>query len=115
MKERNMYLPAYYEFYCRVQIVAGDKVLEDIPELLKSRKASTPMIITDKGVTGAGLIDVVKGAVEGNVKIAAVEDDVAADSDQLTVTRIADRYRENHCDSPHRRGGRLRTGYRKRG
>ena len=94
-----MHLPAYYEFCCRVQIVAGHKVLEEIPELLKGLKASTPLIITDKGITGAGLIDLVKGAIEGNTKVAAVEDDVPADSDLLTVTRIADRYRENHCDA----------------
>ncbi len=94
-----MYLPAYYEFCCKVQIVAGHKVLEEIPELLKSLKASTPIIITDKGIVGAGLIDLVKGAIEGSTRVAAVEDDVPADSDVLTVTRIADRYRENHCDA----------------
>ena len=94
-----MHLPAYYEFCCSVQIVAGHQVLEEIPQLLKGLNAATPMIITDKGVTGAGLIDLVKGAVEENTKIAAVEDDVPADSDLQTVTRIADRYREDRCDA----------------
>ena len=94
-----MYLPAYYEFCCGVQIVAGHQVLEKIPELLKKLDASTPMIITDKGITGAGLIDLVKEAIDGRIKVAVVEDDVPADSDLLTVTRIADRYRENRCDA----------------
>lgn len=94
-----MYLPAYYEFCCRVQIVAGHQVLEKIPELLERLNASTPMIIADKGITGAGLVDLVKGAIEDRTKVAAIEDDVPADSDLLTVTRIADKYRESHCDA----------------
>ncbi len=94
-----MVLPAYYEFCCRVQIVAGHQALEEIPALLKSLNAATPIIITDKGVTGAGLIPVVQAAMEGCAKAAVVEDDVPADSDLLTVTRIAERYREHHCDA----------------
>ena len=56
----NMYIPGYYEFCNRVKIVSGHQALEKLPEMLISLKSSRPMIITDKGVMGAGLIEPVK-------------------------------------------------------
>lgn len=89
-----MELPRYYEFYCGVKTVAGHAVLENIPALLSGLQAENPMIITDKGVAAAGLVDIVRGAVEGQISIGAVEDDVPPDSDLKAVNRIARIYRE---------------------
>lgn len=94
-----MYLPDYYEFFCPVKVVAGHGVLERIPDLLEELHAGRPMILTDKGVTAAGLIDVVTGAAGDRLDIGAMEDDVPPDSDLKVVNSLANVYRENGCDS----------------
>ena len=94
-----MYIPDYFEFCCRVKIVAGHDGLEQIPSLLSSMGASAPMILTDKGVRAAGLVDVVEGALDGNLTIPTIEDDVPPDSDLNVVNRLADVYRQKGCDA----------------
>jgi alcohol dehydrogenase len=94
-----MELPKYYEFCCRVKIIAGHDALEKIPGILASLRAERPMIVTDKGVSGAGLIDIVIHAIQGRVTIGAIADDVPPDSDLRVVNRLAHVYREKGCDS----------------
>lgn len=94
-----MYIPDYYEFCCRVNIVAGHDALEKISGLLLSMGASKPMILTDKGVKGAGLVDIVIDAVKEGLSIRSVEDDVPPDSDLKVVNRLADVYNKNGCDA----------------
>ena len=94
-----MYTPDYYEFCCRVNIVAGLNGLEQIPDLLASMGANSPMILTDKGVMAAGLVDVVTAALDDRLTIPAVEDDVPPDSDLKVVNRLAGVYREKGCDA----------------
>jgi alcohol dehydrogenase len=94
-----MDLPGYYEFCCRVKIIAGHDALEKIPGILASLRAERPMIVTDKGVSGAGLIDIVIHAIQGRVTIGAIADDVPPDSDLRVVNRLAHVYREKGCDS----------------
>ncbi len=94
-----MYTPDYYEFCCRVNIVAGHNSLEQVPALLASMGAKSPMILTDKGVMAAGLVDVVTKALDDKLILPAVEDDVPPDSDLNVVNRLAGVYREKGCDS----------------
>lgn len=94
-----MYVPSYYEFFCPVKIVAGQQALEKIPRLLGDLNAHHPMIITDKGVVAAGLVDILMAAITPGVRIGAVEDDVPPDSDLKTVYRLAGVYRERGCDA----------------
>lgn len=97
-----MEIPGYYEFCCRVKTLSGHKALEKIPEALAALNATRPMIITDKGVSGAGLIELVKKAMKtkgSKVTIAAIEDDVPPDSDLKVVNRIAGTYRKKKCDA----------------
>ncbi|MCX5843615.1 MAG: iron-containing alcohol dehydrogenase [Deltaproteobacteria bacterium] len=94
-----MELPKYYEFCCRVKIIAGHDALEKIPGILASLRAERPMIITDKGVSGAGLINIVADAIKDSVTISAIADDVPPDSDLRVVNRLAHVYREKGCDS----------------
>jgi alcohol dehydrogenase len=94
-----MELPKYYEFCCRVKIIAGHDALEKIPGILASLRAERPMIVTDKGVSGAGLIDIVIHAIQGRVTIGAIADDVPPDSDLRVVNRLAHVYREKGCES----------------
>ena len=94
-----MYIPDYFEFCCRVNIVAGHDGLEQIPGLLAAKQAKAPMILTDKGVRAAGLVDVVEKALDGRLTIPAIEDDVPPDSDLNAVKRLAGIYREKGCDA----------------
>jgi alcohol dehydrogenase len=91
---------SYYEFFCPVKIVAGNKALEHIPFELSTLQASRPLIITDKGVRGAGLLEHVEAAFAGaEGTIAAIFDDVLPDSSMHTVRAAAAAYREAGCDA----------------
>lgn len=94
-----MQLPDYYEFCCRVNVVAGHDALEKLPQLLVQLNAHKPMIITDKGVMAAGLADLVLNALDNRVERGPVDDDVPPDSDLNCVHRLAQRYREGACDA----------------
>lgn len=90
----------YYEFFCPVKVVAGNAALEHIPHELRTLSAQRPMIITDKGVHGAGLIDHVLAAFEDSgMEIVEIYDDVPPDSSTTVVKNIADIYRQKNCDS----------------
>jgi len=93
------HIPGYYEYCCRVNVVAGHDALERIPEILARVNASRPMIVTDRGVAGAGLIDLVTNALGEKVKIGGVDDEVPPDSSLEAVRRIAEAYRRNACDA----------------
>lgn len=98
-----MILPGYYEFCCRVKTVAGHRALEKISTELARMNAKKPMIITDKGVEGAGLIKLVTGALKAakgaKVAVGAVYDSVPPDSDIKMVQEVAKVYRSKGCDS----------------
>lgn len=94
-----MILPDYYEFCCRVKIVAGHDALEKIPFLLADMGAKKPLIITDKGVAAAGLVDIVVNALKDGVDIGGIADNVPPDSDLRMVNQLADLYREKECDA----------------
>ena len=99
-----MDLPVYYEFCCRVKTVSGHGVLEKIPEILGDLGARLPLIITDKGVFEAGLIDVVVSVMKDRVPYlrisgGSVETGVPPDSDLTVVNRLAGVYREKGCDA----------------
>ncbi|PKL39819.1 MAG: alcohol dehydrogenase [Spirochaetae bacterium HGW-Spirochaetae-1] len=97
-----MDLPVYYEFCNRVKTISGHKALEKIPEILSRLSAARPMIITDKGVSQAGLIKLVEKAVKvkgSKVTIGAVNDEVPPDSDLTVVNKLAGIYHKNKCDS----------------
>ena len=94
-----MLLPDYYEFCCRVKIVAGHDALEKIPELLTERGAKRPLIITDKGVASAGLIDILSAAQKDRLFADLIADNVPPDSDLRVVNQLAKLYKENDCDA----------------
>lgn len=90
----------YYEFFCPVKVIAGNAALEHIPYELGSVAATRPMIITDKGVRAAGLLDTVIAACEeGGQKMVVIYDEVPPDSSTDVVRDIARVYRSNQCDS----------------
>ncbi|MDX9769820.1 MAG: iron-containing alcohol dehydrogenase, partial [Tenuifilaceae bacterium] len=92
-----MNIPGYYEYCNRVKVISGHQVLESIPQYLQELKSKNPLIITDKGVSGVGLVDILLQAM-GRSDL-PVFDNVPPDSDLQTVRAIAEVYRTNHCDA----------------
>ena len=91
---------SYYEFFCPVKVIAGQSALEHVPYEFSSRNCKRPMIITDKGVRAAGLLDKVLTAFdEGGMDVTVIYDDVPADSSKQTVKAIATEYRSKKCDA----------------
>jgi alcohol dehydrogenase len=90
----------YYEFFCPVKLIVGARALENIPFELATLGASRPLLVTDRGVAAAGLVDMLKEILSaGGLEIAAVYDEVPPDSSLAAVRAIARRYREAQCDS----------------
>lgn len=90
----------YFEFFCPVKMVSGYRALEHVAFELDARDAKKPLLVSDKGVAGAGLVDVVSDAVtsEGGV-VGPLFDDVPPDSSLEAVRAAARLYRESGCDS----------------
>jgi alcohol dehydrogenase len=95
-----MVAPTYYEFFCPVKILAGTSALEHLPFELRSHGASRPMLVTDAGVKGAGiLVPLARALAEGQIEIAATFDDVPPDSSTKVVAACTRLYRERRCDA----------------
>lgn len=93
-------LPKYYEFQNPVKINAGLDALETIPYELKQMNAKRPIIITDKGISNAGLLKTVLNAFDDSeLTVGLVFDETPADSSLSVVNRIAELYRKHKCDS----------------
>lgn len=92
-------LPNYYQFYCPIKILSGHKAVSNIPYemgLLGCRRA---MIVTDKGVLGAGLIEIVKAAFsDSDREIGYVFDEVPPDSSNRIANKLAKTFEKEGCD-----------------
>lgn len=93
-----MILPDYFEYSCRSRIIAGYTALEEFSECFNITGGRNAIIITDKGVVSAGLIDRVKKVLHRKVKISEVYKDVPPDSDLRVVNEIAGIYKKKNCD-----------------
>jgi alcohol dehydrogenase len=92
-------LPAYYEFFCPVKILSGRKAVANLPYELVQMGASRPLVITDPGVAGAGLLKPVQAAfADSELEIATVFDETPTDSSTVIVNKVADLFREANCD-----------------
>jgi len=90
----------YFEFFCPVKVIAGHAALEHMPFELGTLGARRPMLITDPGVSKAGLLAIVEAALRGGgIEPGAVFDDVPPDSSLHTVRKAAAIYRESGCDA----------------
>jgi len=93
-------MPSYYEFYCPVKILCGNKALPNLPYELQQLGARRPLIVTDSGVAAAGLLDKVTAVFVGSdCEIGAVFDRTPPDSSVETVNELAALYRKEQCDS----------------
>ena len=68
-------LPSFYEFGNPVRIVSGNKAVDNIPYELKRLGAQRPLVITDQGVSYAGLLSYVEDAIaDSETRIGAIFD-----------------------------------------
>ncbi|WP_421283119.1 iron-containing alcohol dehydrogenase [Aeromonas veronii] len=90
----------YYDFFCPVKLLAGEQALEQLASELTSLGAHRPLLLTDKGVNATGLATLLANVLaEGELPVAAIWDEIPADSSTVVVERIAKRYRALDCDS----------------
>ena len=90
----------YYDFFCPVKLMAGEQALEQLAGELAGLGARRPLLLTDKGVSGTGLATLLAGVLaEGELPVAAIWDEIPADSSTAVVEQIAARHRELGCDS----------------
>lgn len=93
-------LPSFYEFSNPVRIVSGNKALDNIPYELRRLGAKRPMVITDQGVSYAGLLAYVEDAIaDSETEIGAIFDTTPPDAPVAVVQEVASIYRENKCDA----------------
>ncbi|MBI5845504.1 MAG: iron-containing alcohol dehydrogenase [Deltaproteobacteria bacterium] len=93
-------IPSYYEFSNPVKVIAGKVAVDNVAYELDQLGAKRPLLITDKGVVAAGLLQIVVDGFAGNdVTIGAVFEDTPPDSSNLVVNSVAKMFREAGCDS----------------
>jgi alcohol dehydrogenase len=92
-------IPNYYEFLCPVKILSGHKALANLPYEMQQLHITKALLVTDKGVVGAGLLKKVKTVMKGSkATIAVVFDETPIDSNTHVVNDIAALYRKHKCD-----------------
>ena len=92
-------LPKYYEFIIPTKILAGRKALSNLAYELDQLGSSRPLLITDKGVAAAGLVDkVIASLADGDRGLGPIFDEVPVDSSNRVVNRVAALYRDEGCD-----------------
>jgi alcohol dehydrogenase len=90
----------FYEFFCPVKTVAGYKALEHMAFELSARGVSRPLIVSDPGVVGAGLVDTVNDALAADgVAHGGIFDAVPPDSSLAAVRAGVEAFRDGGCDS----------------
>ena len=76
-----------------------DDKTEGIPEVLKTENASHPLIITDKGIAGAGLLEPLKKILDEKAIPYSLYKDVIANPTTDSIEEAVALYRNECCDS----------------
>jgi len=92
-------MPNYYQHYCPVKILSGSHAVSNIPYELETLGCSRAMVVTDKGVAGAGLLTIVREAFsDASCTIGCIFDKTPVDSSNHVVNELAGLFIENGCD-----------------
>src|SRR4030042_2786706 len=92
-------LPEFYEFFNPVKILSGYRAVDNLAYELQILRLKKPLLVTDQGVSKAGLTDiVVKAFDDSDIVIGAIFDQVPPDSSLIIVNKIAQIFREEQCD-----------------
>lgn len=94
-----MALNEYYEFYHPTKVMFGQGLTEDVGAEAEALGATSAMILTDKGVLGAGLVDAIKASIENsNVDLIQVFSDVPVNSEVEVCRKVAEIGKANLVD-----------------
>lgn len=89
----------YFEFINSVKICAGENALENIPYELNFLGCHTPLILSDAGVSKAGILDnVIKILDSAGIPSDKTFTQIPADSDISVISEIASMYVSAGCD-----------------
>lgn len=92
-------LPNYFQYFCPVKILSGANAVSNIPYEMGIMGCSKAMVVTDRGVAGAGLINIVREAFSGSgAEIGYVFDKTPVDSSNRVVNELAGLYTRSGCD-----------------
>ena len=89
----------FYEFFCPVKVISGKQALSNLPHEMDQLNVKRALIVTDKGVAGAGLISYVQDAFQGSsCEIGHIFDETPPDSSNMVVNQVAELFRQKNCD-----------------
>ena len=94
-----MPLPDVFEFQVRTRIVFGQGLVKDVGFEARKLKISRVFIVSDKVLSGIGLVERVLDGLKGSgVEVAGIFDDVPPNSEVKVVERGAEAARAAGCD-----------------
>ncbi len=89
----------YFEFINSVKICSGENALENLPYELDFLGCHNPLILSDLGVTKAGVLSKITQILEsGGVPCNNIFNEIPADSDISVIAKIASMYVNLGCD-----------------
>lgn len=89
----------YFEFINSVKICSGENALENIPYELDFLGCHNPLILSDLGVTKAGVLEKITQILQaGGVASSNIFNEIPADSDISVIAKIASMYVNLGCD-----------------
>ena len=92
-------IPHYYQHFCPVKILSGHNAVSNIPFELDILGCKRAMIVTDNGVVGAGLINIVREAFsDSDREIGYIFDETPPDSSNRLVNKLAKLFEKQKCD-----------------
>lgn len=92
-------LPNYFQFFCPIKILSGAKAVSNIPYEMGLMGCRRAMIVTDKGVAGAGLTEIIKAAfADSDCEIGLIFDETPPDSSNRVVNKLAKLFEKERCD-----------------
>lgn len=92
-------IPNYYQHFCPVKILSGSDAAVNIPYEMGILGCKKAMIVTDKGVVAAGLINIVREAFSDSDKeIGYIFDETPPDSSNRLVNKLAKIFEKERCD-----------------
>ena len=92
-------LPKYYQFFCPIKILSGAKAVSNIPFEMGILGCKRAMVVTDKGVVNAGLIEIIKAAfADSDREIGMIFDETPPDSSNRIVNKLAKLFEKEKCD-----------------
>ena len=87
-----------FEFKCPARLLFGIDICDNLGDEIKALNGSRPLVVTDKGIVNAGLMD----RISELLKQAAIEfvvfDEVEENPTVATVHKGADLYKSEKCD-----------------